>query len=79
MLTEAGIDSVDRLRELGAVEAFHQVRIRGVKASLNLLYAMEGAIQGQHWTRVRREIGPDLVFAVESLAERDGAGGDEPR
>ncbi len=44
MLAAAGITSVQTLRELGAVEAYRRVRSRDPRASLNLLWALEGAV-----------------------------------
>ena len=46
MLQLAGIQSVQDLRRLGAVRAYLQVQACGAPASLNLLWALEGAISG---------------------------------
>lgn len=54
-LREAGIDSEERLRELGAVRAYLQLkRASAVMPSLNFLYAMEGAITGRDWKEVAK-------------------------
>lgn len=47
MLAQAGIHTIEQLRELGAVRAYLQVKRSG-NVSLNLLWAMEGALTGQH-------------------------------
>ncbi len=70
MLASAGIASVEQLRELGAVRAFAGVRRAGLQPSLNLLWALEGALTGEHWQRVAREHRTSLLFALEAH-ERD--------
>jgi DNA transformation protein len=71
MLAAAGIGSVSRLRELGAVEAFIRVKAAGGNPSLNLLWAMEGALTGLHWREVAREHRTSLLLALEQRAQGD--------
>lgn len=72
MLHAAGIFSMDQLRTLGAVAAYVQVQRAGQKASLNLLWAMEGALSGLHWQQVARDHRTSLLLALEQL-QADGA------
>ncbi len=72
MLTLAGIHTVEQLRELGSVRAYLQVRRCGGNASLNLLWALEGALTGQHWREVARNERLRLLMALED-AEQDSA------
>ncbi len=65
MLAEAGIHHPSQLRELGSVRAFCQVRRSRPGASLNLLWALEGAISGVHWQTVAREHRTSLLLALE--------------
>lgn len=55
MLEEANIRDVASLRKIGAVQAFLAVKRCDPRASLNLLWALEGAITGRHWQDVARE------------------------
>jgi DNA transformation protein len=71
MLAAAGIDSVDRLRELGAVEAFCRVQASGARPSLNLLWALEGALTGLHWRDVARDHRTSLLLALEQRTRGD--------
>lgn len=71
MLAAAGIVSVAQLRELGAVGAYLRVRHAGGRASLNLLWALEGALTGRPWQDVARRDGVGLRMALED-AERTG-------
>lgn len=71
MLELAGIHGVEELRELGAVRAYLQVKQTGAPASLNLLWALEGAITGRHWLEVARHDRLRLLLELED-AEHKG-------
>ena len=70
MLARAGIVSAGELRRLGAVEAFLRVEEAGGRPSLNLLYALEGALGSRHWTRVSRTERSRLLTGLEALREQ---------
>jgi hypothetical protein len=72
MLAQAGIHSLEQLRDLGAVRAYVQVKRSGTNASLNLLWAMEGALTGQHWREVARNERLRLLMELED-AELESA------
>jgi predicted flap endonuclease-1-like 5' DNA nuclease len=65
MLADAGITTLVQLRRLGSVAAYVRARRANRGASLNLLYALEGALQGMHWRAVRRGRRLELLTAVE--------------
>ena len=67
MLARAGITTPAQLRRLGSVRAYAQVRARGENASLNLLWALEGALTGLPWQVVAREHRLSLLLALEAL------------
>jgi len=52
MLLAAGVDSPGRLQELGAVAAYLQVVDAGLEPSLNLLWAMAGALADCDWRQL---------------------------
>ena len=54
------------LVEAGTVGAFMKVRRAGFKPSLNLLYALEGALQDCHWQDVPDARRVELVQAAEA-------------
>ncbi len=64
-LHAAGIHSVDVLRKLGAVAAYAQVKRSGAPTSLNLLWALEGALTNVPWQVVAREHRTSLLLALE--------------
>ena len=70
MLERAGIDSPDDLRALGAVKAYLLVKRNEPGVSLNLLWALEGAITERRWQDVARDQRTSLLLALEDEARR---------
>ena len=64
-LAEAGVTSVAALRRLGAVETWRRVRAHWPGASLNLLWALEGALTGRGWQEVARTERTRLLLALD--------------
>lgn len=71
MLMAAGIHSAGELRRHGSVHAYLMVRRSGAKTSLNLLWALEGALTGQHWQDVARRQRTSLLLALEQAGADD--------
>ncbi len=67
MLEGAGIRTVAQLKRLGSVRAYARVKATGANASLNLLWAMEGALTGLPWQVVARDHRLSLLLALEAL------------
>jgi DNA transformation protein len=67
MLAQAGIHTLEQLRELGAVRAYLQVKRAGACFSLNLLWAMEGALSGRHWQEVAKHDRLSLLLQLEDV------------
>lgn len=67
MLAAAGVRSVADLRRLGAARAFLRVQAAGLHPSLNLLWALEGALTATPWREVARSERTRLLFEVEDL------------
>jgi DNA transformation protein len=65
MLAQAGIHTLEQLCELGAVRAYIQVKRLGVNASLNLLWAMEGALSNRDWKVVAKHDRLSLLLQLE--------------
>ena len=65
----AGIASVAELQRIGAVAAFLRVKRAGLKPSLNLLYALEGALTGTHWARLSDDERGRLLIAVDGAED----------
>lgn len=70
-LRQVGLRTHDDVASIGALEAFVRVKRAGFKPSLNLLYALEGALVGCHWQQVdinrRAELAAQAQAAVALL------------
>ncbi len=64
-LNEVGIHTRADLEEAGAVESYQWVRALGHNATLNLVYAIQGAIMDLHWTDLPIELKEQLKREVE--------------
>ena len=69
MLAAAGIHGRADLERLGSVRAWLRVKAAGQNASLNLLWAMEGALTGQDWRTVAREERTRLLLELDAAQE----------
>jgi DNA transformation protein and related proteins len=65
-LRQVGLRTREDLAGVGAVDAFMRVKRAGFKPSLNLLYALEGALLDCHWQEI-----PD-ARRVELVAQAEG-------
>ncbi|HST29031.1 MAG TPA: TfoX/Sxy family protein [Rudaea sp.] len=65
-LRQVGVRTQDDLVKLGPVDAFMKVKRAGFRPSLNLLYALAGAIENRHWAALPDEQKHALVAAAEA-------------
>jgi DNA transformation protein and related proteins len=65
-LRQVGLRSREDLEAVGAVDAFMRVKRAGFKPSLNLLYALEGALLDCHWQEVPEARRVELVGAADA-------------
>lgn len=65
-LRQVGLRTEEDLRAIGALEAFMRVKRAGFKPSLNLLYALEGALMGCHWQEVPADRRSELLVAADA-------------
>ncbi|WP_182025710.1 TfoX/Sxy family DNA transformation protein [Vibrio rotiferianus] len=62
MLKKAGIDSVTQLEEQGALNAYKAIQeTHTASVSIELLWALEGAINGTHWSVVPQSRRDELI------------------
>jgi DNA transformation protein len=69
MLAAAGIHGRADLERIGSVQAYLRVKAAGQNASLNLLWAMEGALTGEDWRVVAREERTRLLLALDAAQD----------
>lgn len=65
-LNAVGIQTKTDLIRVGPVVAYRMVRQAGFHETLNLLYAMHGAVTDTHWTKVAADIKKRLRSEVEN-------------
>ncbi|MGD9582458.1 MAG: TfoX/Sxy family protein [Lysobacterales bacterium] len=68
-LRQVGIRSEADIKQAGALAVFMKVRKAGFRPSLNLLYALEGAVQGCHWTALGEQRKSELVLEVNAIED----------
>lgn len=69
-LRQVGLHTRQDLADAGPVDAFMRVKRAGFKPSLNLLYALEGALHDCHWQDVSTERRSEMVAAAEAAIEQ---------
>ena len=67
-LRQVGLHSADDLAATGPVQAFIRVKRAGFRPSLNLLYALEGALRDCHWHDVPEARRRQLLAEVEAAS-----------
>ncbi|MEM7612126.1 MAG: TfoX/Sxy family protein [Pseudomonadota bacterium] len=67
MLAKVGIVDESDLARVGPVRGFLMLRKLGLNPSLNLLYAMTGALSGQSWQETARSQRTQLLLELEGF------------
>jgi DNA transformation protein and related proteins len=65
-LRQVGVRSLEDLQEAGAIETYMRVKRAGFRPSLNLLYALEGALLDCHWQEIPDDRRSELILAVDT-------------
>lgn len=65
-LREVGVETPAQLEQLGSIGAYLRVRKSRHEVSLNLLYALEGALLDVHWAKLPADLKRRLQAAVKS-------------
>ena len=65
-LRQTGIRTLEDLKGVGALAAFVRIKRAGFKPSLNLLYALEGALLDCHWQEIPEARRSELVIAADA-------------
>jgi hypothetical protein len=68
-LLAAGIRDLGAVRRLGAVRAFLKVRARQPRASLNLLWALAGALEGCRFDRLPAGLRSALLMELDARSQ----------
>jgi DNA transformation protein len=65
LLRQVGIETPEDLRALGAVAAYERLVRAGHAISLNMLWALEGALSGRDWRAVARDDRTSLLAQLD--------------
>lgn len=65
-LRQVGLRTHDDIAAAGAVDAFLRVKRAGFRPSLNLLYALEGALVDCHWQEIPETRRHALIAELEA-------------
>jgi len=75
-LRQTGVRTLEDLKSVGALAAYVRVKRAGFRPSLNLLYALEGAILDCHWQDIpdarREQLVAEAEAAVALLPQPKG-------
>jgi DNA-3-methyladenine glycosylase I len=70
-LVAIGVRTPRELQRLGSIDAYRLLKGHGYPASLNLVYAIEGALRGMDWNRLPAKLKAELkVRAADALKPR---------
>ena len=71
-IVAAGITDSDALCRIGAAAAYHKVKSKFPKdTSLNLLWAIQGALMGIHWHNIQDDLKQHLLTELEDISKTD--------
>lgn len=65
-LRQVGVRTHEDLVEVGAVAAYVKCKRAGFRPSLNMLYALEGALLGCHWQKVPEARRAEMLAQAET-------------
>lgn len=63
-LASIGVTTLDQIEETGPVEIYLRLKELGLPATLNLLWALQGALLGLPWNELPPEMKAELLRAV---------------
>ncbi len=69
-LRQVGIRTREDLVKAGSVGAFVKIKRAGFRPSLNLLYALEGALLECHWQQLPEDRRSELLLAAEDAVSQ---------
>jgi DNA transformation protein len=70
-LRSIGINNLKELSDIGAVEAYLRIKLRDIKVSKVLLYALHGALTDTHWTELPPAVKTQLLKEADNHHSMD--------
>ena len=65
-LNAIGVYSLNDLKDMGAIDCCKILKAQGYPVSLNLAYAIEGALSDIHWTKIPADVKQALKHALKT-------------
>ena len=69
-LRTIGIHSREELQNKGAIEAYLEIKQRGIRVSKVLLYALHGAMTDTHWNDLDEPTKQQLVEQAQEISNK---------
>lgn len=66
-LAGLGIHTPEQLRQQDPYAVYAALKAAGHAVSINLLYALIGAVEGVHWQQVQRERRTDILMRLDDM------------
>ena len=66
-LAGIGITTPEQLKRRDPFEVYAQLKVAQPRVSLNLLYALIGAVEGRHWQHVARHDRTRIVMRLQDM------------
>jgi DNA transformation protein len=71
ILNAIGVRTLGDLEAVGSAQAYRRIRQRGIRVSLAMLYAMEGALLDVHWKSLEADVKARLVQTAEHIEQEE--------
>lgn len=65
-LNAIGIHTLEDLQDMGAIDSCKVLKAQGYNISLNLAYAIEGALRDVHWSKIPDGTRQQLIKALQN-------------
>lgn len=66
MLNSIDVFTKEDIDDLGPVTIYFILKSRGFDVSMNMVYALQGAIMDLHWNELPKDVKNDLIQQVET-------------
>ncbi len=70
-LSSIGVQNQQDLENIGAVNAYNEIKNRGIRVSKVLLYALHGAMTDTYWNDLDGDTKKSLLDQAEQQCNRD--------
>ena len=70
-LTNIGVTSPSQLIEMGSIKAFQLLHAADRTSCINMLYALEGAVQNIRWHKLEKSTKQELLFYFKEIKQSE--------